>query len=108
MIHWVVFGFSSFSGCLEICLESNILLSEFVACLTRHLTCPIFALLEVMHRMSTALHLPVAYDDIIGQLTNDNDNYKFSTCPYSILQEFAVENEVTIITNLKIERELLV
>ena len=59
-----------------------------------------------MHRVSTVLHLHVAYDDITGHLANDNDNYKFFACPHSILQEFAVENEVMVTSQPKIGREL--
>jgi len=54
-----------------------------------------------MLRVSTALHLPVAYD-----LANDNDNYNFFSCPYSILQEFTVENEVTVTSHPEIGKEL--
>ena len=86
MIHQVVFDFSCFSECSEMCPESGISLSEFVACPTGHPICPIFTSLEIMLRVSTKLHLPVAYDDITRQLANGNDNYKFSACPYSILQ----------------------
>ena len=65
--------------------ESSISLLEFVACATRHPIRPIFASVEVMPRMSIALHLHGAYDDITRQLKNDNDKYKFSACSYSIL-----------------------
>ena len=54
----------------------------------------------------TALHLPNTYDDITGQLVNDNDNYNFSAHPYSILQEFAVENELTATSHPEIGRKL--
>jgi len=59
-----------------------------------------------MPKISTALHLPVVYHDIIRQLANDEGNYKFSTCPYSILQEFAIENEVMVTSHSEIERKL--
>ena len=59
-----------------------------------------------MPRVSTVLHLPVGYDNITKQLTNDSDNYKFSASPYSILQEFAVKNEVTVTSHPEIGREL--
>jgi len=62
MIHWVVFDFSSFSWCLEMCPEFSIPLSEFVACPIRHPICPIFTSLVVMPRVFTALYLLVAYD----------------------------------------------
>jgi len=64
---------------------SSISLSEFVTCPTRHPTCLIFILLEVILRVSTALHLPVAYDDITRQLAKDNDNYKFFACLYKYI-----------------------
>ena len=65
MIHQVVFGFSFFSECLKMYPEYSIPLSEFVACPTRHPTCLIFASLEIMPRVSTALHLPVTYNDTL-------------------------------------------
>jgi len=99
MIHSAVFSFSSFSGCLEMYPESSIPLSKFVTCPNRHPICSIFASLEVMPRVYIVLHLPVAYDDITGQLANDSDNYKFSACSNSVLQEFAVETEVMIISH---------
>jgi len=105
MIHQVVSDFSFFSRCLEMHLKSNILLSELVKCPTRHPICPIFALLEIMSRVSTALHFPITYDDITRQLANDNDNYIF-VCPYSILQEFAVEIEVMVTSHPEVLREL--
>ena len=60
MIQRVVSDFSSFSRCLEICLEFSVPLTEFVARPTKYPICPIFILLEVMPRVSTALHLLVA------------------------------------------------
>jgi len=51
MIYPVVSGFSSFSGSLEMCPESSIQLSEFVAYPTRHLICLIFSPLEVIPRV---------------------------------------------------------
>jgi len=66
-----------------------------------------FCFILISHpRVFIALHLPVAYADITRQLADDNNNYKFSACPYSILQEFAVENEGEITSHSKIEREL--
>jgi len=64
MIHQEVCDFSSFSRCLENCPESCVLLTAFVAHLPRH---PIYLFclhLGVMPRVSNALHLPVAFDDI--------------------------------------------
>ena len=73
MIHQVVFDFS-FSGCLEMYSELN--LTIIVCCMSHQASaCPIFALLEVMPRVPSALYLPVAYDDITKQLTNDNYKY---------------------------------
>ena len=66
-----------------------------------------FCFILISHpRVFIALHLPVAYVDITRQLEDDNNNYKFSACPYSILQEFAVENEVTTTSHPDIKREL--
>jgi len=56
--------------------------SEFIACPTRHPMCLIFASLKIIPRVYIALHLPVAHDNITGQLANGN--YKFSACPYSV------------------------
>ena len=78
IIHQVISVFSSFNGYLEICPEFSIPLLAFIAC-------PTFASLEVMRKVSIALHLPVAYDDITRQLASDNDIYKFFACPYSVL-----------------------
>jgi len=72
----------------------------------RHLICPIFSSLEVMPRVSTALHLPVAHDDITGQLANDNNNCKFSTCPYIVSQETAIEIEVMVTSHPEIVKEI--
>jgi len=75
MIYQVVSEFS-FSGCLEMCPKSSIPLSELVKYPTRHPRCPIFASFKIMPRMSTILHLHVAYDNNTRQLANDNDNYQ--------------------------------
>jgi len=85
MIHRVVSDFSFFSGCLEICPEPSIPLIESIAHLSRHYMYPLSLPSEVMRRVSTALHLLIAFDDITTQLANCNDNYIFSTCPYSVL-----------------------
>jgi len=82
---WSVFGvlyydspdFSSFSGCLKICLESSVPLTKSIALLPRH---PMYSLslsLGVIPKVSTVLHFLVAFDDITRQLANCNDNYKF-------------------------------
>ena len=59
-----------------------------------------------MPRVSTALHLPVAYNYITRQLANDNDSYKFSTCPYSVSHEFTVKIEVMVTRHLEVVREI--
>ena len=47
----------------------------------------------------TTLHLPVAYiDDITRPITICNDTHKFTTYPYSTLQEFTVDNKVMVIS----------
>jgi len=49
----------------------------------------------------------VAHDDSLTRyIAIYNDNYKFSACLYSILQEFAVENEVNVTSHPEIRREL--
>ena len=39
-------------------------------------------------------------------LDSCNDNYKFSVCPYNVLQEFAVDNEVIMMSHSEIVRKL--
>ena len=54
-----------------------------------------FLSLRVMPIVPSALHLLVLHDDdITRQLANCDENYKFFIYPYSMLQEFAVDNEV--------------
>jgi len=48
--------------------------------------------------VSIVLHLLVANDDIIRQLANCDKNYKFVAYPYSILNEFTVDNEVIVMS----------
>jgi len=60
----------------------------------------------VMPRVSTALHLSVTFDNIIGQLANCNEKCKFSACPYNVLQDFTVDSEVTKTSHSKIARKL--
>ena len=50
-----------------------------------------------MSKILTALHSPVAHDDITRQLANYDNNYKFSVYLYSMLQEFVVDSEVIVI-----------
>ena len=59
-----------------------------------------------MPRVSTALHLSVAYDDITRHLAFDNDNYKFYACSYSVLQDFAFEIEVIVTSHSEVVRKL--
>jgi len=56
--------------------------------------------------MPTSLHFPVTHNNIIRHLANCNSNHKFSVCPYSILQEFVVDNEVIVMSHHEIVREL--
>ena len=50
--------------------------------------------------MSTALHLPVTYDDnLTKQIAICNDNYKFAAYAYNILQKFAVDNKVIVLSH---------
>jgi len=55
-----------------------------------------------MLRVSTALHLIVAFDDITGHLANCNGNYNFFTCPYSVSQD----SEVIVMTYSEVARKL--
>jgi len=76
IIHQVVSDFSSFSGCLEMRTESSISLLEFVACLTRHPICPIFASLKIMPRVSITLYLHIAYGSLDSlQMTMITTNF---------------------------------
>ena len=60
-----------------------------------------------MSRVSTQLHLPIAHDDnLIRQIAICNDNYKFVACPYSILQEFVVDNKMIVTSYSKTARKL--
>ena len=53
--------------------------------------------LGVMPRIPTALNLPVAHiDDITKLIAICNNTYKFAAYPYSILQEFTVDNRVMV------------
>ena len=77
----------SFTSCLEFTLKSNIpLLEELDVCHLRHLIYFIFLSLGVTPKVPTACHLSVAHDDdIIRQLANCDENYKFSVYPYSYI-----------------------
>ena len=70
-------------------------------------THPIYIILssiEVMSRVSIALHLPAVHDNLTRQIVICNDNYKFATYTYSILQEFAVDNKVIVKSQFKTVR----
>ena len=85
---------TSFSGCLEFVSESSVPPSLGV-CPSRHIISLILPSLGVMLRIPNALHLPVAHtDDITRLIAICNKPYKFVAYPYSILQEFTVDNRV--------------
>ena len=87
---------TSFSGCLEFVSESRVPPSLDV-CPSRHIISLILPSLGVMLRIPTALHLPVAHiDDITRLIAICNNTYKFAAYPYSILQEFTVNNKVMV------------
>jgi len=46
--------------------------------------------------------LPVAHDETPKQIATCSDNYKFAAFAHSILQEFAVVNEVTCMFHYEI------
>ena len=79
------------SGCLEFASES----SSLGVCPSRHIISLILPSLGIMLRIPNALHLPVAHiDDITRLIAICNKPYKFAAYPYSILQEFTVDNRV--------------
>jgi len=54
----------------------------------------------------TALHLHVTHgDDITRQLANYDENYKLSVYPYTMLLEFAVDNEVIVTSHHEVVRK---
>ena len=60
-----------------------------------------------MLRIPTALHLPVAHiDDITRLIAICNNTYKFSAYPYSILQEFTVDDRVMVTSHSEATRKL--
>jgi len=102
----MVFSASSFTGCLEFISEYSLSLAGFDVCYPRHPIYLFFSSLEVMPRVSTTLHLPIANDDdITKQLANCDENYKFYVYLYSMLQEFAVESEVIVTSHSEIVRK---
>ena len=75
-------------------------------CHPRHLIYLFFPSPGVMLKAPTALHLPVAHDDdITRQLAKCDENYKFSIYPYSMLQKFAVDSEVIVMSYSEIVRK---
>ena len=55
-----------------------------------------------MPRVPIVLHFPVAHiDDVTKPKVICNDTYKFVAYPYSILQEFAVDNKVMVTVTLR-------
>ena len=63
--------------------------------------------------MSTALHLLIALhllvvhiDDITRPIAICNDTYKFVPYPYSILQEFVLDNKLMVTSDLEVVRKL--
>ena len=60
-----------------------------------------------MPSVPTTLFLIVAHiDDITRLIAICNDTYKFVAYPYSILQEFAVDNKVMVTSHPEIVRKL--
>ena len=61
-----------------------------------------------MPKVPTVLHLHAAahIDDITMPILICNDTYKFVVCPYSILQEFAVDNKVMVTSHPEAMRKL--
>jgi len=99
---------ASFSGCLGFVFESSITPSAGLdVCLPRHPRYILLSSLGIMPRVSAALHLFVAHiDDITRMIAICNDTYKFVTCSYSILQEFAVDNKVMVTSHPEVVRKL--
>jgi len=76
-------------------------------CPPRHVISLILPSLGVMPKISITLHLHVAHiDDITRSITICNDAYKFGANPYSILQEFAVDNKATVTIHCEAARDL--
>jgi len=106
MIHREVYDFSSFSGCLKIYPEFGIPLTESVASFPRQSYVSLSLSSGVMLRKFTTLHLHVAFDNITRQLANCNDNYNFYVCPYSVLQEFAIDSEVIVTSYSEMQKKV--
>jgi len=55
-----------------------------------------------MRRVPTVLHLLIAHDDIIKQLANYSENYKFFVYACSMLQKYAIGCEVIVTSHPEI------
>ena len=84
-------------GILQISVSPTnvILLAVSEVCLSRKLMSFFPLHLRVEPSESIALHLLVAHDETSRQIAICNDDYRFAAFSHSILQEFAVVNEVT-------------
>ena len=105
MIQQMIFDFFSFTGCLEfvLCLGSVYL---HLQALLGNSDILFFSSLGIMFRVHTALRLHVAHiDDITRPIAICNNTYKFDAYPYSILQEFAVDNKVMVTSHPKAVRK---
>jgi len=68
-------------------------------CHPRHPIYIILPSLEVMPRVSTALHLPIAHiDNITRLIAICNSTDKFASYSYNILQEFTVYSKVMVLS----------
>jgi len=66
-----------------------------------------FFIFRNMLKVSTALNSPVAHiDDITRPITIYNDTYKYVAYPYSILQEFIVDNKVMVTSHPEAVKKL--
>jgi len=73
----------------------------------RHVISLIILSLGVMLKILTVLHLPVVHiDDITRPIVICNDTYKFAANPYSIWQEFVVDNKKMVTSHLEAVRKL--
>jgi len=98
---------TSFTDRLEFVPDFNLLLAEFDVCHPRHLIYLILPSLGVMLRVHTALHLPIAHiDNIIRLIAIYNDIYKFAAYPHNILQEFAVDSKLMVLSHPEVVRKL--
>ena len=69
-------------------------------CLPRQLRYILLPSLGIILRVLIAIHSHVAHiDDITRQIAICNDTYKFAAYPYSILQEFILDNKVMVMSH---------